>query len=165
MRRLLIILAGILIGLMQISLRGLGSEIVVPNLALVAVVFLSAKLDFSYLGTIAISLGVILELSSAAPVGTQILGLLLVVLVSKLLLRSSGEESQFWYLYALLLSCTLGYSLALGLTVPFAELQVHWGVLLGRIALECLYNSVLFGFCTAVAARQIDTKKKYRLPR
>jgi cell shape-determining protein MreD len=67
MRRLLVILAGILIGLMQISLRGLGSEIVVPNLALVAVVFLSAKLDFSYLGTIAISLGVILELSSAAP--------------------------------------------------------------------------------------------------
>lgn len=164
MQRGLLILAGILIGIVQISLRGLGVEAVIPNLALVAIVFLSAKLDLGSLGTIALACGVLLELSSAASAGMHILSLLLVVLVSKLLLRSTEEASRFWYLYILLIMCTIGYSVALGFTVPFSEVRAHWGVIVGHTALECLYNSVLFGFCAAIAARQGTTRKKYRLP-
>lgn len=165
MRRALYVCLGLGIGLVQISLHGLGIDIVVPNIALVMLVFLSVRLDFSTLGTVAVATGVILETSSAAPIGTQILGLLLVVLVSKLLLRSTDEDSRFWYLYAILISSTVGYSLALGLTLPFAEIQAHWTILIVHIGLESLYNSVLFGFCMVVGARQVDTHKNYRLPR
>lgn len=164
MRRVGLILLGLAIGLIQISLRGLGAEVVIPNVALVMIVFLSARLDLSSLGLVALAGGVLLELSSAAPLGTQIFGLVLLVLVSKLLLRSTEEDSQFWYLYGLLLSSTVGYSLALAFTIPFSEIQSHWWLLVVHIALECLYNSILFGFCMAVGARRIDSKKAYRLP-
>lgn len=164
MRRSIAVALGLALGLVQICLHGFGIDVVVPNLVLVAIVFLSPRLSFASLGAVAVAAGVMLETSSAAPIGTHILGLLLLVLVAKLLLRSTDEESRFWYLYGILISGTIGYSLALGLTIPFRELQVHWGVLTTHILLECLYNSVLFGICMAVGARQVGGQKQYRLP-
>lgn len=165
MKRALFILVGLLIGVVQICLRGLGPDNVIPNIALVLVVFLSARLDLSYLGTVALAAGVVLEISSAAPVGTQLLGLFLVVLVAKLLLRSSDEESRHWYLLILLIGSTIGYSLVQGLSISFAEVRAHWGVLISHIAVESLYNGILYGCCALLGARRKVSQKSYRLPR
>jgi len=165
MRRVGIILLGILIGCLQLSMHGLSSNVVLPNIALVTVILLLPKWTFHDLVFLTLSIGVVLELVSASSVGTQIIAYLLIVLIGKLLLRQAVDGSQMGFLVALGVCLTLAFNLIVSLALPAQDILQNTQLLLFRTILECVYNGIIIVLGMLFVYSRHVTKPRYRLPR
>lgn len=165
MRRVLFILLGLAVGCLQLSLHGLSIHAVVPNIALVALVAAAPSTSLSELLCLALPLGLVLEIGSLAPFGTQLLSVLIFVLATKLVLRAASDQQRLGYLFILLIAATAIMNIILLANMGAAIIVGSIRYLALRIALEALYNSLLFAVWLALTQRRQTEPSTYRLPK
>ncbi len=164
MRRVLFVLLGLVVGCLQLSLHGLSIQAVMPNIALVVLVAAAPSTSLAELLCLALPLGLVLEIGSVAPFGTQLLSVLLFVLATKLVLRASAGP-QLSYLFAILIVATVAMNVILLANMGLATIVGSSGHLALRIGLEALYNSLLFAVWLALTQRRQAEPSTYRLPK
>ena len=166
MRRVGICLAALVVGCAQLALHGLGQSAVVPSVTIVAIILLLNRWEFLDLAAFAITLGVVLESASLAPIGTHIIACLLIVLIGKVVLRqaSDSDASRGGFLIVLGICVTLAYNLALIFSMSTSALTYGVQTLALRIGVETVYNviGIAFGYYVIFAGR--ESTASYRLP-
>ncbi len=166
MRRAGICLLALFVACVQLALHGLGQNVVVPSMAIITIVLLLNRWSFSDLAVYAVSMGVILESASLAPVGTHIIACLLIVLVGKVVLRQAADSdtSRGGFSVVLGICVTLAYNLAVTFSMSSSALAFGAQSLALRIAVETVYNviGIAFGYYVILSGR--ESTASYRLP-
>ncbi|MCC7543104.1 hypothetical protein IT415_00100 [bacterium] len=165
MRRVGIMLLAILVGCLHLTIHGLSSSAVVPNIMIITIISFLHRWWFEDLAVFSITLGVVLEMSSLSSTGAQIIACLLIVLIGKVVLRQATETSQAGFLIVLGVCVTLAYNLAIFLTLSSTSLTSGITTVLLRSGLECVYNvlGIAFGHYILFAGR--ESTAQYKLPR
>jgi len=154
----------ILISLLQVGLHAAGSSWVIPNLALIFVVWYAPKLDYVSMTLLIVLMGAILEVGSVLPTGLTLLGLFLVMLASKLVFREGRDANKWSFQLALIASATIIFNIILYVTFPAEVLTVQIGHAAVRIGVELLYNSSILLLIVGLSDRRQQTHPHYRLP-
>lgn len=154
----------ILISLLQVGLHAAGSNWVIPNLALIFVVWYAPKLDYVSMTLLIVLMGAILEVGSVLPTGLTLLGLFLVMLASKLVFREGRDANKWSFQLALIASATIIFNIILYVTFPAEVLTVQIGHAAVRIGVELLYNSSILLLIVGLSDRRQQTHPHYRLP-
>lgn len=154
----------ILISLLQVGLHAVGSSWVIPNLALIFVVWYAPKLEYISMTLLIVMMGAILEVGSVLPTGLTLLGLFLVMLASKLVFREGRDANKWSFQLALIISATIIFNIVLYATLPAEVLTTQIGNAAVRICVELLYNSGILLLIVGLSDRRQQTHPHYRLP-
>ncbi len=161
--RYLLVAAGV--ALIQITLKSLDVNWVVPNLCLVLVIWFGARLSLSTLTSVVLLMGSILLIGSAAPVGLNILALFLVVLLGKFVFHQGRGLYQLSFQIGLLWAATIAVGLLTATAVEGLSLLANWQTILFRIGVEGLYNMIILILLVGlVSTRQREEDRYHRLP-
>ncbi len=159
-----IAILAVLISLLQVGLHAAGSSWVIPNLALIFVVWYAPKLEYISMTLLIVMMGVILEVGSVLPTGLILLGLFLVMLASRLVFRDGRDANKWSFKLALIVSATIIFNIVLYATLPTEILTTQIGSAIVRIAVELLYNSSILLLIVGLSDRRQQTHPHYRLP-
>lgn len=164
MRTAWLYLTAILVALLQAALHGMGAEVVVPNLCLVMLIWLTPRLTTATLAGLAVTMGVLLESVSGLAFGSQLLGLLVLVLIAKLVLREKAE-SKLSFQILITIIATLSLTIIAAASLPIAEVAGRWHLILFRGLLESLYNVIIIvGLAALTGGERQTNDRSYHLP-
>lgn len=159
----LLVAAGV--ALVQITLKSMDVNWVIPNLCLVLVVWLGSRLSLSTLTGIVLLMGSILLIGSAAPTGLNILALFLVVLVGRFVFHQGRGLYQLSFQIGLLWAATIAIGLLTAAAVEGLSILANWQMILFRIGVEGLYNMIILVLLVGlVSTRQREEDRYHRLP-
>jgi hypothetical protein len=159
-----VIVLSILVALAQISLHSANGLWVIPNLALIFVVWYAPKYSFLSMTTTIIIMGVILEISSVMPTGLELLGLFLVLLAAKFVIREGRLASKWTFQLALLAVATVLINILGYATLPSGTIAQDLGYVGLRIALELLYNCSILLIVVGLSGKPSQRDLYYRMP-
>lgn len=161
--RYLIMAAGV--ALLQVTLKSLDINWVVPNLCLVVVIWLGARLSLATMTSVILLMGSILLLGSAAPIGLNILALFLVVLLGRFVFHQGRGLYQLSFQIGLLWAATIAIGLLTAAAIEGLSILANWQAILFRISVEGLYNMIILILLVGlVSTRQREEDRYHRLP-
>lgn len=159
-----VVLVALLACLMQVTLHAGGSSWVIPNFALIFVVWYTPKLDYVAMTMLVVMMSVVLEIGSVLPTGLMLLGLFLVMLASKLVFRDGRDAHKWSFQISLVAVATVIFSGMLYALLPVEALNGELGRISLRIVLELLYNIGILLLIIGLSDRRQQAHSHYRLP-
>lgn len=159
-----VVLFALLVSLLQVALHASGLTWVIPNLALLFVVWYAPKLEYVPMTFLIILMSAILETGSVLPTGLMMLGLFLVMLASKLVFREGRDANKWSFQLALVVAATIIFNIVVYASLPAGILASQLGQMGLRIALEVLYNSSILLLIVGLSDRRQPTHPHFRLP-
>lgn len=157
-------LYAVAVALLQVSLHALGGEWVVPNLVLVFVIWNTPKYSLLSMTILILLMGIILETASLMPAGLDIMGLFLVLLVSKYVIHAGRLANTWTFQFPLLIVATILTNIFAFATMPAGTIAQDIGYAVLRIGLEMLYNCSILLIAMAFSGQNVGRDQYYHLP-
>ena len=109
-------------------------------------------------------MGIILEIASLMPAGLDIMGLFLVLLVSKYVIDAGRLASKWTFQFSLLATATIMVNIFAYASMSAGAIAQDIGYAILRIVLELLYNSIILLVVIVLSDRAFDRGLHVRLP-